>query len=669
MKKSIILAAAVAALAIFASCQKEELESASSGNDLVFTATIDNPATRTTVNTDASDTENRGKVEWENDDEITISDGTNTAVYSISAIDGTTGKATFAYKSGQTLATSGVTYTAIYGSEPLTAQTYSADVTDLPMTATSETTSLKFSVTCGLLKLTLTKTGESVKSIEVTGIPTGGSETTCTLSCTDAVSIASGADFFIALPAGTYTKFVITDSEGKVSTINSTGSGLAIEANKIQPLSFQTKLTFFTGTAKAKLDGTNEVDVTWVQLWEGGPKWATINVGVTDVSATGEDLYGGLYRWGGTNEKRANISLSDDHNTGSANLAGIYDTATNLWGSYWRMPTKAELQALIDNCTWSSCSSGYIVTGKNSYASNSIFLPAAGVFATENTLRDVGNAGYYWSSTHIDSSANYLYFGDSRKNTDDGGYPQCGCNVRAVLNETPATTCTAKAKLTAGSDIETDVIWVQLWAGGPKWATINVGVTSISATGTNLYGDYFAWGETAPYYKDGVWSTSTTWGGTSTAKTGYNYSNYCGNLSFTEWSTLPYDESSKVLKSTYDAATANWGANWRMPTVAEQNELISNCTCTWTSNYNGTGVSGCIFTSQVTGYTGNSIFLPAAGYRSEDRFDNNSSKGYYWSSSLYGGYQAYNLSFDSTKPVTNERDRCYGRSVRPVLSE
>ena len=664
MKKNIILAAAVAALAMFASCQKEDIEPANNGSDLVFTATIDNPATRTTVNTNASDTENRGKVNWENDDEITISDGTNTAVYSISAIDGTTGKATFAYKSGQTLATSGVTYTATYGSEPLTSQTYSATAGDLPMTATSTTTSLKFSVTCGLLKLTLTKADESVKTIAVSD-----AATTYTLTCTEAVSIASGADFFIALPAGTYTKFVITDSEGKVCTINSTGSGLAIEANKIQPLSFQTKLTFFTGTAKAKLDGTNEVDVTWVQLWAGGPKFATINVGVTSTTAT--EAYGGLYRWGGTNEMRTNTSLGDDHNTGSATISGNTDTAYQLWGSNWRMPTQTELQALKDNCTWSKSTGGYTVTGKGDYASNSIFLPAAGFFnADNNNLDCVGSDLFYWSSTPNGNDYAYYFRIESGGKIYVGYHPRkYGQSVRAVLNETPATTGTAKAKLTAGSDIETDVTWVQLWAGGPKFATINVGVTSISATGTNLYGDYFAWGETAPYYKDGAWSTSTTWGGTSTAKTGYNNSNYCGNSSFTEWSTPPYDASTTVLTSAHDAATANWGANWRMPTVAEQNELISNCTCTWTSNYNGTGVSGCIFTSKVTGYTGNSIFLPAVGCRSGENLGSNGSKGYYWSSSLYADYQAYNLSFDSTKPVTNERDRCYGRSVRPILSK
>ena len=245
MRKSIILAAAVAVLAMLASCQKEEFvgEPAGTGEGLVFTATIDNPATRTTVNTDGGSAD-RGKVNWGLNDEITISDGTNTAVYEMMSLDMKGNNARFTMKSGDDLAESGVTYTATYGSAPLAVQTYSDEVVDLPMRATSTTTALHFRVTCGLLKLNLTKAGESVKSIAVTGTPTGDTETTYTLTCPTAQSIASGKDFFITLPAGTYTKFVITDSNDKFCTINASKGGLTIEANKIQPLSFSSSLTF-----------------------------------------------------------------------------------------------------------------------------------------------------------------------------------------------------------------------------------------------------------------------------------------------------------------------------------------------------------------------------------------------------------------------------------------
>ena len=203
---------------------------------------------------------------------------------------------------------------------------------------------------------------------------------------------------------------------------------------------------------------------------------------------------------------------------------------------------------------------------------------------------------------------------------------------------------------------------VQLWADGPKWATCNVGATS-----PEEYGDHFAWGEVAPYYTEsGGWSTSTTWGGTSTKKTGYDWTNYCGSSSFTEWSTKPYDETSKVLKSTYDAARANWGDGWRMPKSSDFSDLISKCT--WSSWTQQNGINGYIVTGKETGYTDKSIFLPAAGYRNGTSFINGGSHGYYWSSSLItsspsnaDGLYIYNGYHNS-----NSTDRRFGRTVRPV---
>ena len=232
MKKTFVLAAA-AALSLLVSCQKEN--SAQVSEDLVFTATIAAPATKTTIDTDASSL-TKGKVSWEEDDEITISDGTNSAVYSVSSISGSS--ATFTKKSGSDLATSGVTYTATYGQAPAASQVYSDTAGDLPMSASSTTTSLTFSVSCGLLKLTLTKAGKSIKSIAVSD----GTDT-YTLTCDTAVSIASGADFFLALPAGTYTAITFTDANGSVC-VREGSTGVTVETGKIQPLSFASSLHF-----------------------------------------------------------------------------------------------------------------------------------------------------------------------------------------------------------------------------------------------------------------------------------------------------------------------------------------------------------------------------------------------------------------------------------------
>ena len=105
-----------------------------------------------------------------------------------------------------------------------------------------------------------------------------------------------------------------------------------------------------------------------------------------------------------------------------------------------------------------------------------------------------------------------------------------------------------------------------------------------------------------------------------------------------------------------------------MPTYSEWKELIDNCTCTWTSDYNGTGVAGRIVTSNKSGYTDKSIFLPAAGYRFGTNLGNAGSYGYFWSSSLYTDdpCYAYRVSFYSDDVYYELNLRYDGFSVRPV---
>ena len=243
------------------------------------------------------------------------------------------------------------------------------------------------------------------------------------------------------------------------------GSGNYVcKASEYFPVNYAAPV--ITGTAKAKLDGTNEVDVTWVQLWADGPKWATINVGVTDVSATGEDLYGGFYTWGGSTAQVAG-SFTDDYNTGSAVLSGTDDTATKLWGSNWRMPTKAELNQLRNYADdgsaalgtalteWSTFSTGYTITGKGDYKNNSIFLPAAGSFRYfDKKVNDAGSYGNYWSSSGS-GSAWSLYFTSVSQYVDHNNR-KFGYSVRAVLRENviPVTALTlskTEASIDAGN--------------------------------------------------------------------------------------------------------------------------------------------------------------------------------------------------------------------------
>ena len=180
-----------------------------------------------------------------------------------------------------------------------------------------------------------------------------------------------------------------------------------------------------------------------------------------------------------------------------------------------------------------------------------------------------------------------------------------------------------------------------------KWATCNVGADS-----PEDYGDYFAWGEVEPK-ETYNWSTYKYCNGTNKTLTKYcGHSSY-GNNGFTDGKT--------ILDLEDDAATVNWGGAWRMPTDAELTELREKCKWTWTSQNDVNGY-------KVVGPNGNSIFLPAAGYKDGESLLITRSFGNYWSSSLYPDYSdlAYSVYFYSDVVVRYGSNRDHGRSVRPV---
>ena len=180
-----------------------------------------------------------------------------------------------------------------------------------------------------------------------------------------------------------------------------------------------------------------------------------------------------------------------------------------------------------------------------------------------------------------------------------------------------------------------------------KWATMNVGANS-----PEEHGDYFAWGETQPKATYD-WSTyKYKWcNGSETTLTKYNTDSSYGTV-----------DNKTQLDLSDDAAHVNWGGDWRMPTDAEWTELREQCTWTWTTQ---NGVKGYKVTSKSNG---NSIFLPAAGYRVNSDLGYAGSDGYYWSSSLYtdSPSEAYVLGFDSGSVGRYSNYRCCGQSVRPV---
>ena len=178
-----------------------------------------------------------------------------------------------------------------------------------------------------------------------------------------------------------------------------------------------------------------------------------------------------------------------------------------------------------------------------------------------------------------------------------------------------------------------------------KWATCNVGANT-----PEEYGDYFAWGE---------------------IKTKKNYSwgtyKYCNNLydSLTKYNnTSRYGtvDNKTQLDLTDDAAHANWGGSWRMPTHAEVIELLNNCTWTWIAQ---NGVRGY---KVISNKNGNSIFFPAAGYYYNSSLYGSGSCGNYWSSSLLADspHDAYDLYLGSGSVYRYYYYRYYGFTVRPV---
>ncbi|MCQ2219562.1 MAG: hypothetical protein MJZ33_13960 [Paludibacteraceae bacterium] len=205
---------------------------------------------------------------------------------------------------------------------------------------------------------------------------------------------------------------------------------------------------------------------------------------------------------------------------------------------------------------------------------------------------------------------------------------------------------------------------------GLKWATYNVG-----ATKPEEYGDYFAWGETKPQAES---DSSYSWKTYKFMTEGYD--SWRGVNKYTvddgqydsepERNPVWYNNNGKfigdgqtTLLPEDDAATANWGSAWRMPTREEQDELRNDCEWEWTDDYNGTGVSGRIGTSKANG---NTIFLPAAGFRLNGSLSLVGRYVHYWSSSLSTGHHAYVLYFNSSSIGWGSGYPQLGQSVRAV---
>ncbi len=460
-------------------------------------------------------------------------------------------------------------------------------------------------------------------------------------------------------------------------------------------------------------------------------EWASCNLGASspeeygDYYAWGEistksDYSWDTYKWcNGSKNTLTKYNLSSSYGTvdNKIVLEPEDDVAHVKLKGNWRMPSYEEVTELQENCTFQFTTkngvSGWTVTSKKN--GNSLFFPAAG-YKKGTSLLYRGSMMFILSSGLYN---NYNRCGWRWKNGNgvwlDEQWERClGHIVRPVYSDSPIEVTVASVSLnktsvtltvgrtealiaTVSPTNATDktVTWsssntavatvsssgvvtakalgtatitafasgktasctvtVTQPSSGPaavdlglsvKWASYNLGASS-----PEEYGDYYAWGETSPK-NDYSWSTYKWCNGSKNTLTKYNTDSGYGTV-----------DNKTTLELSDDAAHVNWGGSWRMPTNAEWSELITGCTWTWTTQ---NGKNGYKVTSKKNG---NSIFLPAAGYRYDTYLIYVGSYGIFWSSSLDsdspGG--ARYVDFDSGYVHEGyDGRRCYGRSVRPV---
>ena len=516
---------------------------------------------------------------------------------------------------------------------------------------------------------------------------------------------------------GAECMLTVTTNEGYIF-VNWTENGEVVSTEATYSFSVNRDRNLVANFA---LSGGN--DHSYVDLGlPSGLLWATCNVG-----ADSPEDYGDYFAWGETTPKDTydwcnyqycivgnSIALTKYCRYSSYGYNGYWDVLSTLlpeddaatanWGAGWRMPTKEEWEELYNNttCIWTTKNGvkGRLFTASNG---NSIFLPAAG-YRKYTNLYCSGSLGNYWSSSLINGEPlhfSYMFmfssvglgtkkmersYGQSVRavyafyeinataNPEEGGevsgtgqyHDGAECTLTVTTNEGytfvnwtengEVVSNDSTYSFTVNSNRDLVANFTTNYSGyvdlglpsGLLWATCNVGADTPEA-----YGDYFAWGETQPKNTYN-WSTYQYCIGSSNT----SLTKYCNNSSY---GYEGFTDSLTTLLPEDDAATANWGSDWRMPTKEEFEELYNNTTVTWTRQ---NGVYGRRFTAA----NGNSLFLPAAGYRFDSSLNAAGSRGHYWSSSLgtNNPSSAWNFNFYSGNCSMNGYNRSCGFTVRPV---
>ena len=381
-----------------------------------------------------------------------------------------------------------------------------------------------------------------------------------------------------------------------------------------------------------------------------GIKWATFNVG-----ATIPEEYGSIYPWGhiapemgdlaAWSDYRFYSSGSDDYDVtfikyydGGLTSLALEDDAANshpAWGGNWRIPTPDDWAELLTYCSVATESmngtyGNRITSMVSGYEHEYIFLPM----------------NWYWTNKLDSGTPNSIsasiVISDYGEVTPSNGKRYYALAVRPVydsagggLNAVPM------------GELNGDVLYV---------ADRNLGAASPEDAGK-----YYAWGDTNGYTSsEGHYFNDVNY----VFNVGGEYdkfSKYVKSGQAQYWGVAGDPDNITVLDAVDDAAAAELGGDWHIPTSMEMNYLTSNCDWVWDAVRSGYTVTG------RGVYSANSIFIPAAGHCNSS-LSNYGVQGFYWTTSLSPGnsYNAYILRFDINGQYFSDEGRICGAPIRSV---
>lgn len=406
-----------------------------------------------------------------------------------------------------------------------------------------------------------------------------------------------------------------------------------------------------------------------VRLGSMNIEWAPFNLGESTEWGNTH-----LYGWGDADGDLRSTNYQDyavGLPTTVTNISGnpAYDIAAKQWGNGWRLPTLEEFNLLYNtpgvSLTKETNGSkvGYRFTDTST--GKSILIPAGG--GRFGNGIQFPESYYYWTANATWNSTDgwkglVAYLSLTGLNKISGEYPAYpkfwGMGIRPVRTigggDTNGTGTTGNNLTTEGKKVNFVDLGLSI-----LWADRNVG-----AAKETDYGDYFAWGDiearTSDFNKEHYqYFTNSTY-----EKIGTSSSQFVLNPN-SEW-LISGDER-------YDAARYRWGGNCCMPTILQIDELKEYCKWERVTNYKNSGHNG----YKVTGPSGNSIFLPAAGGYFNSSLNYEGEQGIYWSGALNTGAHtgpnsvAWTISFYGNQSDGYQVDRAYktrvsGYSIRPV---